>query len=242
MLRRLTIWLLTLVASAPALAAPLAAPRPLAPLEPAAEAWVKRVLRRMTLDEKAAQLVVPGLNGVFTPTDSAAFERLERLARQGHVGGFHVFGGSEALPPVLLDPAYGTSGTRMTKAAPLAVAALLNRLQKASALPLLVTADFEGGVGYIVEGATRLPRAMAIAASRDEALAERAGRLAAREGRALGVHVDFYPVVDVNNNPRNPVIGVRSFGEDPALVSRMAVAYLRGIRCGGMLPTAKHFP
>jgi len=241
-LRRATIGLLALLAMGVVPAALPAARGPLAPLDARGEAWVKRTLRRMTLQEKAAQLVVPGLNGVYTPTDSAAFERLRRLAREARVGGFHVFGGSEALPPVLLDPAYGTSGGRMTKAAPLAVAALLNRLQEAAALPLLVTADFEGGAGYIVEGATRLPRAMAIAASRDEGLAERAGRLAAGEGRALGVHVDLYPVVDVNDNPRNPVINVRSFGEDPASVSRMAVAYLRGIRAGGMLSTAKHFP
>ena len=196
----------------------------------------------MTLEEKVGQLVVPGLNGVFTPLDSDAAEKLDRLVRERHVGGFHVFGGGEALPPVLLNPVYGTSGGRATKADPLAVAVLLNRLQRASALPLLFTADFEGGAGYIVEGATRLPRAMAIGATRDEGLAERAGRLAAGEGRALGVHVDFYPVVDVNNNPMNPIINVRSFGEDPAFVGRMAVATLKGIQAGGMLSTAKHFP
>jgi beta-N-acetylhexosaminidase len=145
------------------------------------------------------------------------------------------------LPPVLLNPVYGTSGGRATKGDALAIAVLLNRLQRASSLPLLFTADFEGGVGYIVEGATRLPRPWPWA-TRDEGLAERAGRLAAGEGRALGIHVDFYPVVDVNNNPMNPIINVRSFGEDPAFVSRMATAYLKGIQAGGMLATAKHFP
>ncbi len=228
-----------------ACAAVLVASAALAAAKPAPEAgdrWVRRTLQRMSLEQKAAQLVLPGLDGVFTPTDGTVFERLERLAREGRVGGFHVFGGSEALPPVLLNPVYGSSGSRATKADPLAVAVLLDRLQQAAPLPLLFTADFEGGAGYIVEGATRLPRAMAIAATRDEALAEKAGRLAAEEGRALGVHVDFYPVVDVNNNPRNPIINVRSFGEDPALVSRMAVAYMRGVQAGGMLSTAKHFP
>jgi beta-N-acetylhexosaminidase len=210
--------------------------------EPRAEAWVRRTLKSMTLEEKVAQLVVPALNGVYTPLDSDAAQRLERLAREGGVGGFHVFGGVEALPPVLLNPVYGTSGGRATRGDPLAIAVLLNRLQRASALPLLFTADFEGGAGYIVEGATRLPRAMAIGATRDEGLAERAGRLAAGEGRALGVHVDLYPVVDVNNNPMNPIINVRSFGEDPEFVGRMATAYLRGIQAGGMLATAKHFP
>ena len=208
----------------------------------AAERWAKRTVAAMTLDEKIGQLVVPGLNGVYTPLDGDAFEKLDRLVRERKVGGFHVFGGAEALPGVLLNPVYGTSGGRAIKADPLAVAVLLNRLQRTSAVPLLFTADFEGGAGYIVEGATRLPRAMALGASRDAGLAERAGELAAREGRALGVHVDFYPVVDVNNNPRNPVINVRSFGEDPALVSEMAVAYMKGIQKGGMLSTAKHFP
>ncbi len=214
-----------------------------APPEPdkKVESWVRKTLAKMTLGQKAAQLVVPGLNGVYTPNDSDAAEKLERLVRLG-VGGFHVFGGGESLPPVLLNPVYGTSGGRATRGDALAIAALLNRLQRASLFPLLFTADFEGGAGYIVEGATRYPRAMALGAAREEGLAERAGRLTAGEGRALGVHVDFYPVVDVNNNPANPIINLRSFGEDPAFVGRMAVAYMKGIQAGGMLSTAKHFP
>ena len=159
------------------------------------------------------------------------------------MGGFHVFGGGEALPPVLLNPVYGTSGGRAIKGDALAIAVLLNRLQRASALPLLFTADFEGGAGYIVEGATRLPRAMAIGATRDAGLAERAGRLAAGEGRALGVHVDFYPVVDVNNNPTNPIINVRSFGEDPEFVGADGDGlHRRESRPGACWRTAKHFP
>jgi len=207
-----------------------------------AAAWVKKTLAKMTLDEKVGQLVVPGLNGVYTPIDSEAQDKLERLVREGRVGGFHVFGGGEALPPALLNPVYGVAGSRTIKGDALAIATLVNRLQRASALPLLFTADFEGGAGYIVDGATRMPRAMALGATRDPALAERAGRLGAAEGRALGVHVDFYPVVDVNVNPQNPVINIRSFGEDPELVSRLATAYMRGIQQGGMLSTAKHFP
>jgi beta-N-acetylhexosaminidase len=83
---------------------------------------------------------------------------------------------------------------------------------------------------------------MAIGATRDTDLAYRAGRLSAEEGRALGVVVDFYPIVDVNNNARNPIINIRSFGEDVQLVSDMARAYIRGVDDGGMIPTAKHFP
>src|SRR5205814_6357664 len=125
---------------------------------------------------------------------------------------------------------------------PYDAAATLKRLQRDAEIPLLTTADFEGGVGYILQGATRLPRAMAIGAAHDPDLAYRAGRVSAEEGRALGVVVDFYPIVDVNNNPRNPIINVRSFGEDVQLVSQMARAYIRGVQDGGMIATAKHFP
>jgi beta-N-acetylhexosaminidase len=238
--RNLAPLLLLLVGSAcvPAAAEPPLSGKP----DRKAAAWVKKTLARMTLDERIAQLVVPGLNGVFTPTDSDAAEKLDRLVRERRVGGFHVFGGGEALPPALLNPVYGTTGGRAIKGDALAIAELLNRLQRASALPLLFTADFEGGAGYIVDGATRLPRAMALGATRDPGLAERAGRLAAGEGRALGVHVDYYPVVDVNVNPMNPVINIRSFGEDPQLVAQLAAAYMRGIQQGGMLAVAKHFP
>jgi len=239
MLRQLALLFSACVAAG----AVAAAPPPLAAeLDRKARSWVRKTQQRMTLDERIGQLVVPGLSGVFTPSDSDAADKLERLVRDGRVGGFHVFGGGEALPAALLNPVGGTSGGRAVKGDALAIATLLNRLQRASALPLVFTADFEGGVGYIVEGATRLPRAMALGATRDSGLAERAGRVAAAEGRALGVHVDFYPVVDVNVNPANPVIGIRSFGEDPAEVARMATAYLRGIQQGGMLATAKHFP
>jgi len=90
----------------------------------------------MSLDQRIAQLVVAGLNGVYTPTDSDAFEKLERLARERGVGGFHVFGGAEAVPAVLLNPAHGASGARTTKADPLGVPALLNRLQRSARTPL----------------------------------------------------------------------------------------------------------
>ena len=210
-------------------------------LDRAAERWVRETLRRLTLDEKIGQLLVPSLNSSFTSVDSEEFERLRHLVHDLHVGGFHVFGGGESLANLILGPAYGSSGLAR-KGSPYVAAALLNRLQRESKLPLLATADFEGGVGYILEGGTRLPRAMAIAAAGDPDLAYRAGRLAAGEGRSLGVHVDFYPVVDVNNNPRNPIINIRSFGEDPRRVGELAQAYIRGIHEGGMLATAKHFP
>ena len=209
--------------------------------EKAAQKWVADTLKKMTLEEKVGQLLAPSINAAVTPIDSDAYEDALHLVKDLHVGAIHVFGSAEATPAVLLDPAYsGSSAAR--RGDPYAAAALLNRLQQAAAIPLLTTADFEGGVGYILNGGTRLPRAMTIGASRDPQLAFRAGQLAAAEGRSVGVLVDFYPVVDVNNNPRNPIINIRSFGENVGLVSEMGAAYIKGIQAGGMLATAKHFP
>ncbi|MFB3853955.1 MAG: glycoside hydrolase family 3 protein [Vicinamibacterales bacterium] len=212
-----------------------------AALQKAAERWVQQTLAKMTLDEKIGQLIVPSLNSTFTSADSDAYDELAGLVRDLKIGGIHVFGGGEALPGVMLDPQWGATGIAR-KGDPYAAAALLNRLQKESAIPLLATADFEGGGGYILNGTTRFPRGMAFGAARDPDLAFRAGQAVAAEGRAIGVHVDYYPVVDVNNNPRNPIINIRSFGEDVALVSRMATSYIRGVQAGGMLSAAKHFP
>ena len=202
------------------------------------EAWVRATLASMSLDQRIGQLVVPSFESDFGSTDSDRFDELMRLVRDQHVGGIHVFGARQAVPEVRLNPTYA----RVVLGDPLAAGATLNRLQQAAQVPLLVTADFESGVGFRMKGATLFPRAMAFGAAGDERLAFEAGRITAIEGRAVGVHVNFAPVVDVNNNPRNPVINTRSFGEDPALVSRMAVAYIRGLRQGGMLSSAKHFP
>jgi beta-N-acetylhexosaminidase len=203
--------------------------------------WVKHTLGSMTLDEKIGQLLVTSLNATFTSADSEAFDKLRHLVRDTKVGGIHVFGATESFPALLLNPTYG-SGSSSRKGDPYAAASMLNRLQREARIPLLPTADFEGGVGYMLNGATRLPRAMAIGATRDTNLAYRAGKLSAAEGRALGIAVDFYPIVDVNNNARNPIINIRSFGEDVTLVSQMAQSYIRGVQDGGMIATAKHFP
>ena len=204
--------------------------------------WVERTLKRMTLDEKIGQLLFPSINAAFLSTDTEEYERLVHLVRDLKVGGFHVFGTGEPMPQVMLNPVWGGGGGASRKGEPYAAAVLLNRLQSESAIPLLTTADFEGGAAYILNGATRLPRAMAIGATRDAQLAFKAGEVAATEARAVGVNIDFYPVVDVNNNPRNPIINIRSFGEDPALVTEMALAYIKGIQSTGAFATVKHFP
>ncbi|MGH9162342.1 MAG: glycoside hydrolase family 3 protein [Vicinamibacteraceae bacterium] len=226
-------------AAVPGLALAVAqAERRSAALDPTAEGWVQSTLAAMTLDAKVGQLLAPGFSAVYTSSDSDTFEDLAALVREYHVGGFVVFGGAEPTPGVLLNPGWPTT----TLGQPLAAASLANRLQALSKIPLLNSADFETGPGFRLRGATTFPRAMAFGAAGDERLAYRAGRVTAAESRALGIQLDFAPVVDVNNNPRNPVINTRSFGEDPAMVGNLASAMVRGMQEGGVLATLKHFP
>src|SRR5262245_887145 len=178
----------------------------------------------MSLDEKIGQLIIPATVGMFLSQDSDVFKQIKRDITEFHVGGYHMLGEVNTLRE------------------PAGVALLLNHMQGLSKLPLWITADFEGGVGLRYDGATRLPRAMAMGATWDPDNAYQAGRIAAEEARALGVQVNFYPVADVNNNARNPIINIRSFGGDPQLVSRMARAYIRGSQEHGVMATAKHFP
>jgi beta-N-acetylhexosaminidase len=204
----------------------------------AADKWVQATLKKMSLDEKVGQMIVSSFQSNFISTDSKTFDEMVKAVHDYHVGGFHVFGASELAPSVLLNPTYGT----VTLGQPLEAASITNRLQAIAAVPLLNTADFEAGVGFRIMGATAFPRAMAFGAARDEKLAFEAGRVTGEEARALGIHVNFAPVVDVNNNPRNPVINTRSFGEDPVQVGRIASAYIRGLQAAGVMATIKHFP
>lgn len=229
-----------LVAGVVAAVAALGVAGAAAPPDPAREAerWVAQTLRSMTLDQKVGQLLMPTFESTFISTDSARFDALLKLVKEQHVGGFGAFGGSIPVPGVLLNPTYST----VVLGQPLEAAAMANRLQQASALPLLVAADFEFGPGMRINGATTFPRAMAFGAAGDESLAREAGRITGLEARAMGVHVNFAPVADVNNNPRNPVINTRSFGEDPRRVGALAAAFVRGLHEGGALATLKHFP
>ncbi len=193
--------------------------------------WADSVLATLALRDKAAQMVWPWVLGDYTANDDPNFRRVQGLVRDQHLGGIIISVGS-----------------------PTEIAAKLNALQSASALPLLVGADLETGAafrargGYFLPnaidlgGATAFPYEMGIGATRDTSLAYAMGRATAREGRALGIHMAFAPVVDVNNNPRNPVISLRSFGENPQLVASLGAALVRGIQDYGMLATAKHFP
>ncbi len=215
-----------------------ALPAAQAPLDRDAARWVETTMKKLSSDQMVGQLLMPRFAGVYTSSDSDIYDRLAQLIQEAHVGGVIGFGGEEPVPQVLLNPTYGP----IILGQPLALASMLNRLQAIAPIPLLTAADFEWGVGMRIEGATRFPRAMAFGAAGDEQLAVEAGRITGVEGRALGVHVDFAPVADVNNNPRNPVINIRSFGEDIGQVGVLTAAWVRGLQAGGMLATVKHFP
>jgi beta-glucosidase-like glycosyl hydrolase len=210
-------------------------------LDMAAERWVEQTKQKLTLDEKIGQLIVPSFESNFFSTDSETFDALSRLVRDYHVAGLHVFGASQPAPSVLLNAGYGT----VILGQPLSAAFVLKRLQALAAVPLLNTGDFETGVGFRLSGATAFPRQMgmgAIAPGDDVRLVREEARITAIESRAIGVQVNFAPLADVNNNPRNPVINTRSYGEDPARVSALVGAYIDGARDAGMIATIKHFP
>jgi beta-N-acetylhexosaminidase len=208
------------------------APSPRGVTGTAADArWVDSVMSTLSARDKAAQLVWPQLFGDYTPATSAGWQRIAQLIDGEHVGGFIMSIGS-----------------------PVETAVKLNAMQRLSRLPLLIGADYETGAAFrqrggfflpnniYLGGATMFPYQMGLGATRDTSLAYQQGRITALEGRAIGVHVAFAPVLDVNNNPANPVIGMRSFGENPHLVADMGVAMIHGLQRNGMIATGKHFP
>ncbi len=183
------------------------------------EAWVAKTLKQLSLRDKIAQLIQVRVTGRFRNRLSPEFREIEQEIRQNHIGGVVLFAGN----------VYES-------------ALLLNDLQTISKLPLLVSSDFERGASLRVADTTSFPWSMAIGATGSENYAYQEGAITAREARALGVHWIFAPVMDVNNNPDNPVINVRSYGEDPRTVARLGSAFIRGARDNGVLTTAKHFP
>lgn len=181
--------------------------------------WADEQLKAMTLEEKAGQLISIGINAHFLNQSSDEFKELRRQVEQNHVGGIILFRGS------VYESVH-----------------LVNRMQQLAKLPLIVSADLEAGSGMRFEDTTNLPWNMAVGATGDPAYARRQGELTAREARALGIQHIFAPVADVNNNAGNPVINVRSFGEDPAEVGRFVAAFIEGAQGAGVIATAKHFP
>lgn len=218
------------VASTPA-PVPTPAPAPAPAAAAPAVSWTDSVLSSLSLRDKAAQLVWPMVFGDYASTGSANWGRSQTFVTTDHIGGLV-----------------------MSVGAPMEIAQKLNAMQRLSNVPLLVGADLEFGAGYRARGGYFLPNAidlggatvfppeMGIGASRDSSMAYEQGRVTAIEGRALGIHIAFAPILDVNNNPANPVIGVRSFGEDQRLDGSLGASLVRGMQEHGMIATGKHFP
>ena len=184
-----------------------------------AEKWAEKTLRKMSVDEKIGQTISIGLNAQFLNEDGEQFAEIRRQIVQNKIGGVCLFG----------SPVY--EAVRLT-----------NRMQSLANVPLIVSADFEAGIGMRFADTVNFPWNMAVAATNEPELARREGEITAKEARALGVQQIFAPVVDVNNNAANPVINVRSYGENPADVARFATAFINGLQSNNALATAKHFP
>jgi len=201
-------------------------PAPKKTARTAAERW----LSTLTLRQKVAQLIVIPFSGEAPNTRSRQYRQFERLVRDQQVGGLILISRT----------AHG-----IKRAEPYALAAFLNRMQRLARIPLLVASDFERGASMRVDSTTQFPHAMAFAAAGDPQATRYLGEATARDARALGVHWVFFPVADVNSNPDNPIINIRSFGESPRDVSAHVRAFIDGAKAdpkNRVLTTAKHFP
>lgn len=187
------------------------------PASDGADAWADSFMATLTLEEKIGQLFITNLSS--STSDRARRAALEAV-QDNKVGGFLV---SRAMDPQ-------------------DVHEMTTLLQDESTVPLFFAADYERGVGRFSNNLTEWPSNMGLGATRDPLFAAAAGRLTAIEGRAVGVNMVFAPVVDVNNNPDNPTINIRSYGEDPELVGVMAKMFVNEAQELGMLTTLKHFP
>lgn len=203
---------------------------PRTPISAEQQRWVDSTYARLAPRERIGQLVMVWLLGDYSAADAPAFAAVARLVTDQKVGGIVMSLGS-----------------------PGEVASKLNYLQARADVPLLVGADLEPGLGRLEGGvftpslmtggsATVLPSNMAIGATGSVEMARRAGQITGAEAIATGVRLVFAPVVDVNNNPDNPVINVRSFGEDPEQVARLSAAFVEGVQGAGAGATLKHFP
>ena len=190
-----------------------------AALPPANEHWAEQTLKSLTLEEKAAQLVFVWTEGAYFPEESGMWQELERLTTKRKLGGF-IFSTGDVYE----------------------YAVQINKLQSLADVPLLIAADFEYGAGMRIRRSTTFPRAMAVGATRNVSYAYEMGKAIGKEARAVGVEQNYAPVADVNNNPKNPVINTRSFGDDVKLVGDMALAFIKGTQDAGVIATVKHFP
>jgi beta-N-acetylhexosaminidase len=187
--------------------------------ERAASLWVEETLKSLSLRERVGQMLMTATQAEFMNVGGERFDELKKQLNDLSLGGVIVRGGS-----------------------PNELAALTNELQRASRVPLFIAADYERGLRMQMKSGTPFTNSMGVAAAGDPRAAYTQGKIIAAEMRAVGVNWLFAPVADINNNADNPVISVRSFGEDPRRVAEFVAAAVRGVRDGGALATAKHFP
>jgi beta-glucosidase-like glycosyl hydrolase/CubicO group peptidase (beta-lactamase class C family) len=182
---------------------------------------VDSVFSTLSDDQKIAQLMIVRLSSIDPQTHQVTFydKEVEQEVRQYDIGGICLFQGG-----------------------PVTQAALINRLQKIAATPILISIDAENGVGMRLDSVQGLPRQMMLGAVQDPDLVYQYGRLVAAQCKRMGIQVNYAPVADINNNPSNPVINDRSFGEDKNIVADYAVQYMRGMQDEGIIACAKHFP
>lgn len=178
--------------------------------------WVDSVYNQMSLDERIGQLIIIHVSG---DNGAANRQRLVNLVRDQHAG-----------------------GVLFSKGTPENQGRLTNLAQENARVPLMITFDGEWGLSMRLDNTTRFPKNMMLGAIRNDSLLYYYGREVARQCRLAGIQVNFAPDIDVNSNPSNPVIGIRSFGEDPKRVGQLGVAYARGLEAGKILAVAKHFP
>ncbi len=181
--------------------------------------WVNTTMRSLSLRDKVAQMIVAYTWTHYMSDDNRSYDQLVHLVQDVKIGGL----------VVSLGDIYEQ-------------AMILNRLQKVAEIPLLVSSDYEYGLGMRLQDAIGFPSNMGLGATRDSTLVYKIGRVVGEEARAVGVLQNYAPVSDVNDNPDNPIINVRSFGENPQLVGRLASAFVKGTQDAGVVATAKHFP
>ena len=196
----------------------------------AQEQWASKTLRKLSLEEKIGQIIeVRGIMGYYSAEDPE-FQQLIADIRKYHLGAVHL--------------SVKTDGPLLLRTEPYEAAMTTRLLQQEShaKVPLIFSVDFERGPSMRLSAVEYFPHPMAFGATRNPAYVEQWGKIVAEESRALGIAWNFFPIADVQINPKNPIINTRSFGEDPADVSAMVTAYIRGSHAGGMLTTLKHFP
>jgi len=182
-----------------------------------------KIVSEMTIEEKVGQMLMPDFRNWNSSGFTVMNDEVKGVIEKYHLGGVILF-------------AENVKGTEQT-------ARLVDGLQKASPeIPLLITIDQEGGIVRRLQTGTGMPGNMALGATRSTDLSYKVGNVIGRELNSLGINVNFGPDLDVNINPANPVIGVRSFGSDPKMVSDLGVAYIKGVQDAGVAATGKHFP